>query len=138
LRLTDSVLKKGIYYTWEQFRKSQPVDKVFLIKPNNKKEPPSLFIKDEAGNEILTRNVFAVSDGKRLYKLHQGFLFPVYKNKNSIYWNGLEKFDLRTKGAPAGFPLAAGWGVVGLEPVASVMKIRVTPYLLNIETGEEY
>jgi hypothetical protein len=50
----------------------------------------------------------------------------------------LEQFDLRTKGAPAGYPLGGGWGLVGLEPVSTTMKIRLIPHLLNLEKGEEY
>lgn len=73
--LTDSIFPKGIYYTWDQFKNNQPADKDFSIR-SNKGEPPSLFI-NENGNEILTRNVFAVSDGYNLYKVHHGFVFPI-------------------------------------------------------------
>lgn len=135
--ISDSTFKKGIYYTWEQFKNNQPVTKEFSIKASES-EPPSLFIKDENGNEILTRNVFAVNDGSNIYKIHQGFVFPIYRNNNAIYWMGLEQYDLKTKGAPVGFPLAGGWGVAGIEPIGATMKIRLTPYLLNLETGKEY
>lgn len=136
--LRDTSFKKGVYYTWEQFKNNAPVEREFSIKPNGKKEPPSLFVGDEAGNEILTRDVFAVSDGKKLYKVHHGFAFPIYRHNNAIYFGGLERFDLKMRGAPAGFPMGGGWYRGGLEPVTSVMKIRVTPHLLNLETGKEY
>lgn len=54
--ITDSTFRKGIFYTWEQFKNNKPIEKEFSIK-SNKNEPHSLFIKDEKGNEILTRDV---------------------------------------------------------------------------------
>jgi hypothetical protein len=88
--LTDSNLKKGIYYTWEQFKNNDPVNKDFTIQPN-KKAPPSLFIKDDKGVSIFTRNAFAVCDGNKTYKVQEGFVFEIFKNNNAFYWMGLEQ-----------------------------------------------
>lgn len=135
--LNDSVLKKGIYYTWDQFKNNKPTEDKFSIR-SNRSEPPSLFITDKDGNEILTRDVFAVSDGLRLYKVHKGLVFPIVRNNNGIYWAGLEQYDQKKYTVPAAVPLGGGWYRAGFEPMAAVVKIRLTPYLLNLETGEEY
>ncbi len=89
-------------------------------------------------NEILTRNVFAVSDGPNTYKIQEGFAFPFYINNNAIYWLVLEQYDFKTKGAPAGFASPGGFIVAGMEPIGGIMKIRLSPYLMNLETGKEY
>lgn len=65
-------------------------------------------------------------------------MFPIYRFNNGIYWTGLENYDLKTQAAPIGFALGGGWYAYGLEAVGTTMKIRVTPYLLNVETGKEY
>ncbi len=51
---------------------------------------------------------------------------------------GLKSYDLKTQGAPLAYPLAGGWYRYGIEQISTTMKIRLTPSLLNLETGKEY
>jgi hypothetical protein len=129
--------KKGLYTSLEEFKNNMPYAENFIIKPN-KKEPPSLYIVDNKGNETITRNVWGVSDGKNMYIMQKGMLFKLYKNDNAFYWMGVKYFDLRMHETPAAAPLGVGAEVGMEEPVATNVKIRLTPYLLHPETGEGY
>jgi hypothetical protein len=129
--------KKGLYTSLEEFKNNKPYAENFVIKPHQK-EPPSLYIIDEKGNEAITRNVWGVSDGKNMYIMQKGMLFKLYKNENAFYWMGVKYFDFRMYQTPPQALLGAGKEVGMEEPVASNVKIRLTPYLLHPETGEGY
>jgi len=134
--LLDNDIRKGVYYTWEQFKNNQsdPVD--FVIQ-KNEKEPPTLYLKDAEGKEILTRSVYALCDGKTVYKVQEGYVFKLHRDRRSIYWMGVERREVSNRTIPSLIP---GPGVTGFgtEAIGTKVKILLTPYLLNLETGQEY
>lgn len=81
-------LKRGIYYTIEQFLNNSPVDTPILVKEvpaSVKDEYTSLYYPKSRRNKeprlISTKDVFAVSDGKRLLCSHnRGFTEMIYKD----------------------------------------------------------
>jgi hypothetical protein len=129
--------KKGLYTSLEEFKNNKPFAENFVIKPH-KKEPPSLYTVDEKGNETITRNVWGVSDGKNMYIMQKGMLFKLYRNDNAFYWMGVKYLDTRMYETAAAAPLGVGAEVGMEEPVATNVKIRLTPYLLHPEKGEGY
>ena len=133
----DECPKKGLYASLEEFKNNKPFTQNFVIKAHTK-EPPSLYIVDDKGNEIFTRNVWGVSDGKNMYIMQKGMLFKLYKNANAFYWMGLKYFDLRMYETPPASPVYVDAKVGMEEPVANNVKIRLTPFLLHPETGEGY
>lgn len=133
----DDCPKKGLYISLEEFKNNQPYAQNFAIKSHTK-EPPSLYILDEKGNETITRNVWGVSDGKNMYIMQKGMLFRLYKSDNAFYWMGLKYFDLRMYETPTATTEWANAEVGMEQPVAKNVKIRLTPYLLHPETGEGY
>ena len=133
--LENGTLQKGVYYNWEQFKNNQPSAVDFVIQKNDK-EPPTLYLKDENGKELLTRDVFALSDGTKLYKVQEGYVFEMFCEKRSIYWMGLERRDVKNRSVPLLIP---GPGLIGFgsESVGTKVKVLLTPYLMNLETGQE-
>jgi hypothetical protein len=129
--------KKGLYSSLEEFKNNKPYAENFAIKPHQK-EPPSLYIVDNDGNETITRKVWGVCDGKNMYIMQQGMLFKLYKNANAFYWLGVKYFDDRMYETPPATPLGVGAEVGMEDPMPSFVKIRLTPYLLHPETGEGY
>lgn len=134
--LMDRGMKKGVYYSWEQFKYNQPDNRSFRIQVNDK-EPPTLYVREENGTENVIRDVFAVSNGKQIYKMHQGYVFEIYRNQNTIYWMGLENYDARERSVPVFFIVPGAYGM-GTEAVGMKVKFNLSPYLLDIETGKEY
>lgn len=133
----DGCAKKGLYTSLEEFKNNHPYAENFVIKAHTK-EPPSLYIVDEKGNETITRNVWGVSDGRNMYIMQKGMLFRLYKNDNAFYWLGLKYFDLRMYDTPPATINYADAKAGMEEPVANNVKIRLTPYLLHPETGKGY
>ncbi len=133
----NNLPKKGLYNSFEQFKRNKPTVENFLIRDNNN-EPSTLFSVDDMGNQTLERNAWGFCDGKDMYILENSLLFKLFRNENAFYWLVLKSYDQKTYGAPAAVPLGGGWAAVGLEKVASDVKIRLIPKLLNLTTGEEY
>jgi hypothetical protein len=129
--------KKGLYSSLEEFKNNKPYAENFVIKPHQK-EPPSLCIVDNNGNETITRKVWGVCDGRNMYIMQKGMLFKLYKNANAFYWLGVKYFDERMYETPPAAPLGVGAEVGMEDPMPSFVKIRLTPYLLHPETGEGY
>ena len=134
---TNTVFKKGIYKTYDDFRNNTPTNVDFEITESDD-EPAMLYIKDGKGTGQLTRDVWGVNDGKNSYIMQGGHVFRLYKNENAFYWMGLKIIRVKTVGVPAGVPLGGGWFLVGLEPMGTRVKFRTTPYLLNLEKGISY
>ena len=130
-------LKKGIFLSFEQFKKNETVDLNFEIRLV-KDQPATLFLVDSKGNYALERKVWGVFDGKDSYIMDDDLLFKLYKSTQACYWIGFKEYDRKTYVAPAAVPLGGGWTAVGLDRVAPSTKIKLTPKLLNMITGKEY
>jgi hypothetical protein len=126
-----------VYQTYGDFKNNKPSTTSFRMLAS-KNEPPLLYLVDEKGNEQLTRGVWGVNDGKNTYIMQGGRLFHLYKDGGAFFWVGLKEVKSKTVRVPAGTPLGGGWALVGLEGIATIVKFRLTPYLLNLETGEAY
>jgi hypothetical protein len=133
---TTSAPIKGVYSSFTEFKNNKPSIANFAVRPNEN-EPPSLYLVDDKGNETFTRNAWGVCDGKDMYIMQSGLLFKLFKYQNGFYWMGIKDMKLRQVGIPIIIPFPGGF-IYGVEPSSSFMKIRLAPYLLNIDTGYEY
>lgn len=130
-------LKKGIFLSFEQFKKNATVEANFEIR-QFKDEPPTLFLIDNKGNYTLERKVWGVFDGKDTYIMDEDFLFKLYQTEKACYWIGFKAYNRRTIVAPAAVPLGGGWTAIGLDNIAPVVNLKLVPKLLNMNTGKEY
>ncbi len=138
--LTADSMRKGVYHTWDQFKNNQPENEVFTVQRNG--DEALLYTKNKNGNEVLQRNLFAVCDGKNIYKIQDGKVCNMYRNNHAFYWMGVAEYDQRTQIIPAIIPVpyvnGTPSGLGGFEAVGSKVKIIFIPYLINLETGEGY
>jgi hypothetical protein len=72
-----------------------------------------------------------------MYQLQDGYVFEMFIEPKSIYWMGLERRDVSSRYVPLFIP---GTNAIayGSEPIGTKLKITYTPYLINLETGQEY
>jgi hypothetical protein len=133
---TDVAPNKGVYKSFDEFKANKPYLTNFVMR-KNEKEPPSLYIIDEKGNETFTRKVWGVSDGENIYIMQSGLLFKLFRHQHSFYWMGLKSMTSKQTGIPIIIPVPGGI-IYGVEPSSSYMKISFTPYCLNLDTGEEF
>jgi hypothetical protein len=133
---TTSAPIKGVYSSFAEFKNNKPSIENFAVRPNEN-EPPSLYLVDDKGNETFTRNAWGVCDGKDMYIMQSGLLFKLFKHQNGFYWMGIKDMKLKQVGIPIIIPFP-GVFMYSVEPSSSYMKLRLAPYLLNIDTGYEY
>lgn len=83
--------KKGVYLTFEEFKKNQPSVTEYSLKSDKKTD--NLYYKDQSGQEVLLRNLYAFSDGidfflwsdDNFYRLYRsGNAFNLYAARNSF------------------------------------------------------
>jgi hypothetical protein len=134
--ISAAILNKGVYSSVNEFKNNLPSVSNFVIKPN-RDEPPSLYMVDDRGNETFTRRAWGVCDGTNIYIMQSGLLFRVFRNEKAFYWMGVKNLQLKQRGIPIVIPMPGGF-LYGMEPTSSYLKIHLTPYLLNMDTGEEY
>lgn len=135
--LKDSILRKGVYISHQEFINNTPPVIDYNIK-TFKNEPPVLYIKDEKGNDFLSRKSWGFCDGKNIYINNGGMIFALAKNNGSFYWLGIKAFKESYSSLPVTFPVGGGWFVYGLEPVSGGTKAIQSLFRLDIDKGEAF
>jgi hypothetical protein len=131
-----AVAKRGVYTSLEEFKYNRPSGDRFIIKSTSK-EVASLYVVDDMKNEIPTRKVWGVCDGKNMYIMQKGMLFKLYKHGNAFYWLGVKYPDQRMFETPLA-EIQTGTEVEPDNVVVTSAKVRLTPFLLRPETGQSY
>ncbi len=135
--IKENTPQKGIYYTYDQFKKNRPTTENFKINID-KYQLATLFLVNNKGEETYKRDIWGLYDGSNFYIMQDGMLFRLYQEGKAFYWLGLKEYDQRSIVAPAAVPLGGGWAAVGFEKVGSTVKVKLSPKLLDINTGKEY
>ena len=134
--LKDSVIRNGFYYSWEQFKQNRPDTITYSIQ-YLKSDQPSLFVKNSNGLEAIMQEGFALRNENKLYRLEQGAVFEMYRDENAFYSMRVSKAKVGKQYLPLSIPLP-GATIGGSESLGMSVKFKMSPYLLNPETGEEY
>jgi hypothetical protein len=139
--LQDTPLKKGVYKTFNEFKKNSPSIQDYEIKKTGKAD--LLFVKDEAGNEYPTRAIWGFCDGTFIYIKSANIFFKLEKFKNNFYAIATKALTVSKeidwgRGLSQGF-IASGLGG-GVAPGGYSYNIRLKTQLmqLDLETGILY
>ncbi|MDR3714731.1 MAG: hypothetical protein P4L51_18095 [Puia sp.] len=82
----DTALVKGVYASFDEFRNNAPSIRDFEIATENKRS--LLYTKDPSGNSFYNHKAWGLCDGKNLYVMLEGFLFPIFREQNAFYLSG--------------------------------------------------
>lgn len=143
--LKDTMLKKGIYTTFAEFKSNQPSYSNYQIETD--KIADLLYKIDSAGKPELVRTIWGYCDGKRAFILSEDNYFPLQRVGNSFYLNGFKDVEVwMTTGI--GMPLSIANQTTGEEKYKNRVptrgkkfvkhKVFYKPYQLNMENGEIY
>ena len=135
--LQDSILKKGVYKTKDEFLNNAPSEINYSFK-QDKRKFISLYLLDEKGNEYLSRESWGYCDGKTIFINNKGMYDPLYRIDNAFYWRAFR--TVKTDGIPIStpfIPIGNGTSVAVFTSVNVNYDSRIL-YLLNLETGEHY
>ncbi len=141
--LRDTLLKKGIYETFSEFKNNNPRNKEILFTEG--KLADQLF--EIAGKDtILNRNHWGFCDGKNIYIKMGLNYFKLYKTKDDFLFIGsdiLEGYYIGSGGsAPLSLPSNGGTiyaqGIPGMAGIMDYFRIKRFPLHLDITNGEIY
>ena len=86
----SDIIKKGIYYSYNQFKNNTPDTATFTIDAMDLKDIKVFeFDKEKDENvEISSKNIYAVSDGYTLLKATANGFYKMYKENEDFYYLG--------------------------------------------------
>jgi len=122
---TVAQFAKGVYKNVEEFRNDAPSILKYEISKVGLGDH-DLNIPDETGKFYLTRTVWGFSDGKQLFYMFDGNLFPVFRIGHQFYVFGSKEYHYRKLWlAPFGLPIEA------MEELIKTMRV----FRLDADTG---
>lgn len=137
--LKDTLLNRGVYMSFDEFKKNTPSITEFEIK--KEKEYDALYVRDANGTEVGIRNVWGYCDGKDIYIRQHNNYSLLQRLGNALYIYGVKDvLHVQTPSAsptpsygyPGGAPTySPNWGAGGERIVAELM-----PYQLDWDTGK--
>lgn len=137
--------KKGVYLSFEEFRKNQPSITEFSLRSDAKTD--NIYYKDESGKEVLLRKLFAISDGKDFYIWSSDNLYRLYRSCNTFNLFGSRYFYFPSTSYfidPLFIPNYLLAGAAGMSTIVyfnpnaggnSKIKRKMQFYQLDMETG---
>jgi hypothetical protein len=139
--LKDTVFKKGVYKTFNEFKKNNPSIKNYEIKKTGKAD--LLFVKDEEGNEYPTREIWGFCDGNFIYIKSANIFFKLEKFKNNFYAIATKALTVSKEidwGQGLGQGVINSLGGGGMTPGGYRYNIKLKTQLmqLDLETGILY
>ncbi|QHT70581.1 hypothetical protein GXP67_29975 [Rhodocytophaga rosea] len=139
--LTDSVLKKGIYQRFSDFRNNSPVTAPNLVMEQVSREAKHLqhiyevkpYLLDEKGNRKSLKNVWGFSDGENLYIYHDKDYFLMDRSGGTYAFYAFGPTQTNYTAITAG---AVMGGLVGAVAIgAATQKSTQAEYILDMITG---
>jgi hypothetical protein len=133
---SETVYAPGVYASFEEFRNNTPSIQDFEIKTEGR--DILLYIKGATGSSYYSHDAWGYSDGKSLYIMKGGILWPAWKEGRAIYFYGLAyKIEL-AQGGGTYSPGSAG-SPGGVSPSYSNTNGEVKCiYTVDMDTGELY
>jgi hypothetical protein len=135
--LTDLTLQKGVYNTFEEFRKNNPAYKNYELKDGSLGD--MIYVKDGDGKEHPTRNVWGYCDGENAYiKLSDNY-FKMHRSGNAFnMFAAKEMKRKRSVKAENMLLLGLAGGGLGRQNQRTTFRLVIKPYQLDLETGEVF
>jgi len=132
---TAATLVKGVYANVEEFRNNQPsITRYELSKDHS--GGLDLNIPDENGKLYYTYTVFGLCDGKQLYLMMDGNLFPVFSVHHQFYVLGSKDYVDKKLYVPFLFLIPGAVWVGGITSVDEGVVRTLRVFRLDARSGE--
>jgi hypothetical protein len=134
---TTTSLTKGVYANVEEFRNNAPS----ILRYEVSKDPKSnleLQIPDENGQLYFTHTVWGFCDGKQVYVMMDGNVFPVFCVHHQFYVLGSKEYRNPKVNVPMFIPLGIGYSVFlgGVNSIADNVSRALRLFRLDVQSGE--
>ncbi|WP_188938183.1 hypothetical protein [Puia dinghuensis] len=115
----NSLLTRGVYTSFEEFRNNAPSIQNFEVKQEKKEK--ILYIKDANGSSYYTHDAWGYCDGKAIYIMRSGSLYPIWKEGKAFYFFGQAYKESTSPAPPVYVPgtpaTVSGVGAPGVAPM---------------------
>ena len=140
--LKDSVLVRGVYFSFEEFKNNNPRQRDFEVDKD--KLADLIFIKQSDGKNNPVRDAWGYCDGKNLYVRSMENYFLLQREENAFYIYGAKEFKhkklAKDPGINAGPNTVAGGTTQYKNTLQKTSKrhlaLELKPYALNWDNGE--
>jgi hypothetical protein len=119
----------GVYISFEECRNNKPSVQHFEIRMENNYR--LLYIGESGSNTYYSHDAWGCSDGKNIYMMHDGVLYPVWKEDRAFYF--LAPPTPPALG-PDGKPVAPEYFTASSRSETNQRRI----YTVDMDTGKTY
>jgi hypothetical protein len=132
--LNSDSLKRGVYTTFDEFKKNEPSITEFELKKDSKTDA---LYDESGGGSFLLRDCWGYCDGTTIYMKSSDNFFPLERSENTFDMRGFKSFKMH-KNIKIGNLLAWGLvaGTVGKQNKSVSYVGKMTELQLDMETGE--
>ncbi len=117
----DSIVRKGIYQNFEEFKSNKPSITNFTSRRG--KKTSELYAKDAAGRETLIRDAWGYCDGTNYFIRSYNNYYQLTRVANTFYLQGIKE--------PASFIARQSDGLKSAKRAVKVLPYIVNPYTLK-------
>jgi hypothetical protein len=133
---TDSILVRGVYKNFEEFKNNAPSIAGYEIRVD--RGSLVLYIKEGGGESYYSHKVWGYCDGKNAFMLLDGDLYPVWKEQKSFYLLGSKEKVVSSTRIPIIIPAGQlGYSIVSSEAMKKgklpLTNLRI--FSLDMKTG---
>ncbi len=135
--LTDTILHRGVYRSYNDFKNNRPAYSDFETGKNGLAD--MLYVKDSTGLQYPVNKIWGYCTGEAIFIRSAANFFPLARQQNSFYCIGIKSLSREIHITPGDF-FAAGMGVGNNQN--NNMRIQYgkdyMAFQLDMETGELY
>ena len=130
-----TLLKKGVYKSYSEFRNNSPSISDYEIKREGNFS--ILYLREKNGNTYYSNNIWGFCDNNQVYVNIALNYFPLFRDGNAFYVYGSDRLEKRTSSLPLIIPFAGYAGHVDFErKKITVDGFRI--FVVDLEKGIRY
>ena len=136
--LTDSVLRKGVYMTFNEFKTNQPSLTDFEVRKD--KLTDNIYIKQPGDSQFAARNIWGYCDGENAFVKSVNNFFILQRFQNAFYIYGAKSIimDDYQSTAAGGYYSNSSGAVIPVTFNGANTRIQLEPFQLDWNTGKLY
>jgi hypothetical protein len=132
---TAKILVKGVYANVDEFKNNQPSITQYELAAD-RSGGQDLRIPDENGQLYYTHTAWGLCDGKQLYLMMDGNLFPVFLVHHQFYVLGSKEYASKKLYVPFFALVPGAFWVAGITSVSEEVIRNLRLFRLDAATGQ--
>ena len=132
---TATTFVKGVYANVDEFKNNRPSMADYVLT-KDRSSNLELNIRDSDGKLYYTRTAWGVCDGKGVYVMMDGNLFPVFNVHHQFYILGSKLYSTARIGLPFFIPVTPATYAYGWAQLDETVLRKLQVFRLDVESGK--